>query len=169
MHSNSIDMETKKLTLVFTDSRGKCLDAYLNNPEIKVKYFKGLGLLDILELADGYIRVHDPTCVLFIGGVCDFTYKCRRTKKIMLKFYEYHFLLNHVSDIFKTAREITDRRYPGIRVGFGGICGFNINKYNRFEGYSPYQRLIDHVVDSVNRQILEDNIGHQVIHPTLTS
>lgn len=48
------NMEGKRLTLVFSDSRGKCLDAYLDNPEIKVKYFKGLGLLDILELADIY-------------------------------------------------------------------------------------------------------------------
>lgn len=87
-------MEARRLTLVFTDPRGKCLDAYLDNPEIKVKYFKGSGLLDILELADGYIQVHNPTCVLFIGGVCDLTYKCRRTKKIWLKYHEYNFLFN---------------------------------------------------------------------------
>lgn len=162
-------MENQRLTLVFTDSRGKCLDAYLENPEIKVKYFKGLGLLDIIELADGYIQVHRPTCVLFVGGICDFSNKCRRSGKISLKYHDYYFLFNHISDIFKTAREITDHRYPDIRIGFGGLCGFNINQYNREIGFSPYQRLIDHVISDKNRQILEDNIQHQIVHPTLTS
>lgn len=78
-------------------------------------------------------------------------------------------IFRHVSDLFKAAREITDQRYPEICVGFGGLCGFDKNRYNCEAGFSPYQQLIDYVCEGINRQFLEDNIGHSIVHPTLTS
>lgn len=161
-------MSSKNLTLVFTDSRGKCLDAYLDTDEIQVKYFKGCGLIDLVELADIYILNLKPTCVLFIAGVCDMTTRNRGTKNIALKFTTYGQLTDHMIGVFPEARMRTGHRYPNLRVGFGGLCGFEINRYNRWPGVSPYQRIIDDVVDSLNYVIMNNNIQHQIVHPTLT-
>lgn len=99
----------------------------------------------------------------------DLTYKNRRTGKIdLLKYYYYPPLFHHISETFKSARSMTDQRYPNIRIGFAGICRFNINRYNRMCGYSPYQWLIDSVTDMINKQILNDNVAHPIVwhwHP----
>lgn len=133
-----------------------------------MKCFKGIGLLDLIELASGYIEVHALTCILFIASVCDMTVKNRNYRQIALKYTLYWELCDHMSLLFQQARSIVNQKFPGIRVGFGGLCGFDFNRYNRIQSISPLQNVINRVVDFVNHQILNDNIFIGIVHPTLT-
>lgn len=160
--------KNQSLTLVFTDSRGKCLDAYLDHDNIKVKFFKGAGILQLVDLADQYICSFKPTCVLFIGGICDMTYKDTTAQDVKLRFTSYYPLLNHLSEKFSTARSLVSTRYPSLKVAFGGLCGMDLNRYNGLLGRSYYQSVIDMVIVAINLQIEEDNIANRLIHPTLT-
>lgn len=160
--------QNQALTLVFTDSRGKCLDAYLDHDHIKVKYFKGAGILQLVDLADQFICCHKPTCVLFIAGICDMTYKDHIARDVKLRFTSHYHLLNHLSEKFSSARLLVSTRHPHLRVAFGGLCGMDLNRYNGLPGHSEYQSVVDSVIVSINLQIEEDNIANHVIHPTVT-
>lgn len=145
-----LTMSRQSLTLVFTDSRGKCLDTYIDHDNIKVKYYKGVGLLQLIDLADHFIRYLNPTCVLFIAGICDLTFKDRLRRKIRLRYDNFYDMFHHLSEQFTQARLTTDSRYPHLMVAYGGVCGMDLNRYNREPGFSIHQRLIDRVIVAID-------------------
>lgn len=75
-----LDMFDKtRAGLVFTDSRGKSLDAFIENEAILVKAFSGAKLINIVNYAARYIWDLKPARVLFKGGTCDLTVKSHTT------------------------------------------------------------------------------------------
>lgn len=161
--------ESKDLLLVFTDSRGRNLDVYLDHPKILVKAYPGATLLQIIDHATPIIRDHQPACVLFIGGTCDLTVKNRNTRQISLRYNSFDQLLTHMLEVFKEARNQTRIRFPNIKTAFGGLCGIDLDRYNCFPTFSFFQPIIDDTVHLLNYSIKTDNIANGLIHPTLTS
>lgn len=98
---------------------------------ILVKAFKGAKLVNIIDYAAAYIWEYYPTRVLFIGGTCDLIVKRHATQEIRPRFLSSRLLLSHMLGVLHQAREIVLRLFPGVTVAFGGLCGVNINKYNR--------------------------------------
>lgn len=84
------------LTLVFSDSRGKNLDAFIDNESILVKAFKGAKLVSIMEYSANYIWEYKPARVLFIGGTCDLTVKRHDSQEIRPRFTTPRLLLAHM-------------------------------------------------------------------------
>lgn len=156
------------LTLIFTDSRGKNLDVYLNREDILVKAYKGASLLRIVDLSTPIIRQYNPTCVLYIGGTCDLTNMDRNTRVISPRLPNFPDLCAYMMNIFKEARRISNERFPGTMVLFGGLCGVNLNMYNGLPFYDLLQPVIDQTIDVLNYAIKADNLNHGLIHPVLT-
>lgn len=68
---------TRRFTMVFTDSRGRDLNDYLDNQQILVQSFNGAGLMDIIHQSVPFVADFHPTSILYIGGTCDLTTKTR--------------------------------------------------------------------------------------------
>lgn len=158
-----------KLLLVFTDSRGRNLDVYFDHPNILVSAYKYATLAQIIEYAEHTIRRLQPSCVLFIGGICDLTILNRSTRKITLRHETFDDLLTHMLDVFRMAREATNVKFLTTKIAFGGLCGMDINRYNGLQTFSSLQHIIHDTVHLLNYSIKTDNIAHGLIHPTLTS
>lgn len=58
---------------------------------------------------------------------------------------------------------------PNLRVVFGGLNGIELNRYNRWEGRSPCQYVIDDCVTQVNCYVRVLNRLNGNYHPRLTS
>lgn len=159
----------EKMLLVFTDSRGRDLDVYVNHPNILVKAYKGATLTQIVNYAEHTIHRLRPYCVLFIGGTCDLTTLDRLTRRVTLRHETFDELLTHMLDTFRQAREETNLKFPNIKIAFGGLCGIDINRYNGLQSFSNLQHIIDDTVHLLNYSIKTDNIASGLIHPTLTS
>lgn len=71
--------------------------------------------------------------------------------------------------LFKRARAETTRLFPDYMIAFGGLCGVDLNHYNRLPAFHILQPVIDDTVNTLNYAIHADNINHHVYHPTLTS
>lgn len=156
------------LTLIFSDSRGKNLDVYLDREDILVKAYKGAPLLRIVELSTPIINQYNPTCVIYIGGTCDLTVMDRNTRIISPRVSNFPDLCAYMMNTFKEARRISNERFPGTMVLFGGLCGVNLNMYNCLPFYDNLQPVIDQTIDVLNYAIKADNLNHGLIHPVLT-
>lgn len=157
------------LLLVFTDSRGRDLDVYLDSQDILVKAFSGAKLLQIVHYAEPIIRQYEPAGVLFIGGTCDLTIHNRATRRVTLRHNSLEDLLDHMIEVFKEARLYTNANFPAIKVAFGGLCGIDIDRYNGFNSFNHLQPVIDDTIHLLNYHIKTDNVACGLVHPTLTS
>lgn len=156
------------LTLVFTDSRGKSLDAFVENEAILVKAYSGAKLINIVNYAATHVWELNPARVLFIGGTCDLTVKSHATQRIRPRFMSSNTLISYMMGVLRQARALARRLFPGVVVAFGGLCGVNLNKYNRCFGYHSQQTVIDRVIDPINWEIKRGNMALGIVHPTLT-
>lgn len=161
--------DQRKLLLVFTDSRGKNLDVYIDHCDILVKAFKGATLAQIITYAEPIIHRLKPTCVLFIGGTCDLTILNRTTRMISLKYSTFDELLSHMLEVLKEARELTNAKFPAMKITFGGLCGIELYRYNGLPTTSHLQPIIDDTIHLLNYFIKTDNVACGIVHPTLTS
>lgn len=155
--------------MVFSDSRGRPLNDYLDERIILVQAFGGYKLLDIVEETRSYINDFHPTCVLYVAGTCDLTTKDKATKLIKPSFPSYVDLCTHMMTTFKMARTRATELFPQLKVAFGGLCGVNLNRYNKQAHIDPLQPIINDTVDTLNYAIRAENILHGLHHPTLTS
>lgn len=159
----------EKLLLVFTDSRGKNLDVYLEHPNVLIKAFSGATLHGIISRAESTILNLKPAGVLFIGGTCDLTTLDRATRTLSLRHDIIGDLLEHMIDVFRTARNTVNEKFPETKVAFGGLCGIDLDRYNGRATFSPLQPIVDDTIHLLNYHIKTDNIQHGLVHPTLTS
>lgn len=157
------------IAMVFTDSRRKNFDDYLDESLVLVQAFSGHGLRDIIEKSQSFISDFRPTCVLYIGGTCDLTTKDRITKMISPSLLTYADLCSHMISLFREARQRVTELFPDLRIAFGGLCGVNLNKYNGMTHFDPIQPVIDSTIETLNYAIKADNVRHDINHPTLTS
>lgn len=156
------------LTLIFSDSRGKNLDVYLNREDILVKSFKGAPLLRIIDLSTPIIREYNPTCIIYIGGTCDLTIMDCEKRVISPRIPNFPDLCAYMISTFKEARKVVNECFLGTMILFGGLCGVNLNMYNGIPHFHPLQPIIDQTIDVLNYAIKSDNINHGLIHPVLT-
>lgn len=92
--------DKKELLLVFTDSRGKNLDVYIDNQHILVKAYSAATLSQMIHFAEPIINLLMPAC-LFIGRTCDLTVLNSSTRMISLRFTTFEEMLTHMLDVFK--------------------------------------------------------------------
>lgn len=157
------------LLLVFTDSRGRNLKVYLDDQDILVKAYKGAKLLQIIQYAEPIIKEYKPAAVLFIGGTCDMTILDRNTRSISLRYDTLEDQLDHMIEVFKEARLRTNTIFPSIKVAFGGLCGFDLDRYNGLDFFNQLQPVIDDTIHLLNYHIKTDNVASGLVHLTLTS
>lgn len=154
--------------LIFTDSRGKNLNIYLEHPIIRIKAYSGATLGTMISRAEPIINNYKPACVLFIGGTCNLTTMDRVTHKVSLQHDSVGDLLEYMIGVFRDARATVLQKFPQIKVAFGGLCGIDIDRYNGLSSFSPLQHVIDDTIHLLNYHVKTDNIQHGLVHPTLT-
>lgn len=162
-----INMEP--ITAVFTDSRGRNLDAYIDMQAIQVKAFSGAKLRNIVHYSYPYVKELRPCNILFIGGTCDISVENHVTRHIRPRFLNSHDLLQYMRLVLNNAHEYAVELFPESHIGFGGLCGVSLSMYNRQPGTDRYQGIKDDMIDQFNFEIKSLNIQNGLIHPTLTS
>lgn len=159
----------RNITLILTDSRGIPVRRMIGDPNIKLEATRGARLHDMISIATTMIARYNPSSCLIIAGVNDMTVLDRRTRKVSLLYYDPFEMANHIIRAINRARRRLIQLFEGVKFGFGGIIGLNLNHYNNIEGYSPYQWVIDGAVRQINAYIRLLNQQQNLYHPRLTS
>lgn len=157
------------ITAVFSDSRGRNLDAYIDMESILVKPFPGAKLWNIVHYSIPYIRELNPSNILYIGGTCDLSVKNHVTRHIRPRYLNSLDLLQHMRSVLNNAHDYASEIFPGSRIAFGGLCGVSLSMYNHEPGTHRYQGIIDDMIDQFNFEVKSLNIRNGLVHPTLTS
>lgn len=161
-------MSYNNLTLVFTDSRGRNLESYLDSNYFQVIFFPGAKLGSIVRYAEQYISELHPANIIFIGGTCDLTVRQRISRRIRPRFPTSDQLLSHMIDVLFKAHDDARDLYPTYTIAFGGLCGVHLNMYNNLPGTHHQQPVIDQMIDQFNHEVKMLNIQNGIIHPTIT-
>lgn len=159
----------ESITAVFTESRGRNLDAYLDTEAIQVKAFPGAKLRNIIQYSYPYVKELNPRNILYIGGTCDISVKNHTTRHIRPRYLSSNDLLQHMRMVLNSAFEYAVELFPNSNIAFGGLCGINLNMYNRQPGTHTLQGVIDNMIDQYNFEVKSLNIRNGLVHPTLTS
>lgn len=141
--------------IVISDSRGRFLQEYLPAEGIKVLYYSGATLVDIVKLSHAQCTSMKPKHILVMGGICNMSQKNRQTREITLRFDNEENLLTHMKSVFYEAWELAHNLYPNVNVMFAGLCGLDLNCCNGLYGYHRLQPVIDNVIDLLNQFIVE--------------
>lgn len=162
----SIDRNT---TLVLLDSRGAPVLRQINNPGIVCRMYRGARLQEIVRHAEELIPHIRPKSCLIVAGVNNLTYKNRCNGLVYLNYYDPFELANHIIRLVNRMRAKLIRMFPATKICFGGIVGMNLNKYNRREGFSPYQWILDEAIRQINAYLRLLSQQLQLYYPRLTS
>lgn len=157
------------ITAVFTDSRGRNLDAYIDMEAIQVKAFSGAKLRNIVQYSYLYVRDLNPRNILYIGGTCDISVKNHVSRHIRPRYLSSFELLQHMREVLYNAHAYATELFPNSYIAFGGLCGVSLSIYNRQPGTHMHQGIIDDMIDQFNFEVKSLNIRNGLVHPTLTS
>lgn len=151
------------------DSRGVAVSRRIDEPNVICRAVRGARLQDIPGLTEYYISTYNPSTCLIIMGINNMTILNRRTRTVSLVYYDPFELANHVIRLINRIRSCLIARYEGVRFGFGGLIGINLNHYNGLDGYSPYQWVMDEAIMQINAYVRLLNLQLNLYHPRLTS
>lgn len=110
----------ESITAVFTDSRGRNLDAYIDMDSIKVKAFPGAKLRKIVEYSYAYVKELSPRNILYIGGTCDISVRNHETRHIRPRYLDSSDLLQHMRAVLYGAYDYATELFPHSQIAFGG-------------------------------------------------
>lgn len=158
-----------RLTLVVCDSRGKGVFPLLDDPSIICRSYPGATLEGLLPILHELILKYQPISCLIAVGVNDLTFLNRALRYVLPRLSDPFALANSVIQKMLYIRQDLMTRFPGLHVVFGGINGIDLNRYNRIEGVSPVQNVIDDSVTQINCYIRLLNRVKGSYHPRLTS
>lgn len=165
----SIFLIARNTTLVILDSRGIPVQRLIDDPGVVCRSYRGARLQDITRHAEDLIPVIRPTSCLIVAGVINLTHKNRRNGMVILIYYDPFELANFVIRLINRMRLRLISLFPTTKICFGGIIGINLNKYNKLEGFSPYQWIIDEAIRQINAYLRLLCQQSQLYYPRLTS
>lgn len=154
--------------IVISDSRGRLLQNHLFNERIKVLFYSGATLDNMLRLSHPQCLSIRPKYILVLGGICNMSQKNRRTGVISLRLVNEADLLASMKTAFLSAWELAQQLYPTCRIMFSGLCGLDLNRANGWFGYHLHQPIIDNVIEGINQYIVELNFRAGVFQPKMT-
>lgn len=159
----------RNVTVVICDSRGVPVRRRISDDNVICEAVRGARLQDVPGLADELISRYNPATCLIIAGINNMTIMNRRTRKVSLVYYDPFELANHVIRLINRIRTYLTGMHRGVRFGFGGMIGIDLNHYNSIEGYSPFQWVVDEAVRQINAYVRLLNQQCNLYHPRLTS
>lgn len=165
----SIHLCHRSVTVIVMDSRGAPLQRMIVDPNVIIEARSGARLQDMVGLATSLIKRHNPISCLIVAGINNMTRMNRQTRKVSLIYYDPFDLANHIIRLINRIRRYLIYTFPGVKFGFGGIIGMNLNHYNNLDGYSPHQWVMDEAVRQINAYIRLLNQQAHLYHPRLTT
>lgn len=157
------------LTIAITDSRGRNLDAWVENEEILISAHSGAKLMDTALEALHIIPRFNPDVIVLIAGINDITVMNRQTRRVRLISNSRSTIINHLITQINRAKSLILATHPNVLVAVGGIIGIEMNTYNRRNGTSYFQPIIEDVINAINCYIRQMNLDSNLPHPRLTS
>lgn len=154
--------------IVIADSRGRFLQDYLHSDRIKVLFYSGATLDNMLRRSHAQCLSIRPKYILVLGGICNMSQKNRQSGEITLRFSNEAELWTSMKSAFLEAWELAHEFYPSYKIMFAGLCGLDLNRCNGLYGYHLLQPIIDNVIVSINQFIVELNFRAGVYQPKLT-
>lgn len=167
--SHTTFLYSRDRTLVLFDSRGVPVQRLLDDPAVICKSYRGARLQDISKHAERLIPRYQPVSCLVVAGINNLTTRIGRTGTVSLLYYDSFELANHLIRLINRVRSKLLERFPSVNLCFGGILGMNLNMYNRRDGYSPYQWILDDAVRQINAYIRLLSQQSYLYFPRLTS
>lgn len=158
-----------RITLVIADSRGRKVLPLLDHPDIVCRFFPGASLEDSLPRIHELVMRYHPVSCLITLGVNDLTYIDRQLRYVYPRICDPFFLANSIIKKMIYIRKSLMKAQSGLRVIFSGLNGIDLNKYNRLDGKSTEQFVIDDCVTQVNSYVRILNRLDGNYHPRLTS
>ena len=142
-----------KSILVVADSRGRDLDHDLRKDttlSFTVLVYPGSGLIKLLTMAElNHPESYD--LIFILGGICDITQKCSRTRKVALRHDAGSTLVDNLESGLRNS--LPKLRSINPNVIMATTFGVNLSTYNRdYPGPSPHpqQNDLNHSVRRVN-------------------
>lgn len=157
------------LTIVVTDSRGRNLDTWVDNEEVLISFHSGARLLDVAHQALNIISRFRPDVILLMAGVNDMTYIDRISRKVKLVTTSRGLMIQHLINQINQAKSLITTSFPKVKVAIGGIIGIELNMYNRVQGISPWQYVVNDAITAINSYIRQLNRDSNLPTPRLTS
>lgn len=159
----------RNITFALFDSRGIPVQRMMDNPAVVCRSYRGARLQDIARHAEELIPVIRPTSCLIVAGVNNLTHKNRHNGTVLLIYYDPFELANHIIRLVNRMRIRLTRSFPTTKICFGGVIGMNLNKYNKLDGISPYQWILDEAIRQINAYLRLLCQQSQLYYPRLTS
>lgn len=156
-------------TLVVMDSRGRRIQAGMENSSIICKSYSGATLRSIRLRVESLIIRHRPVTCLILVGVNDLTLYDRITRTVTLAKYDPFDLANSIIARVLSLRKHLIIRFPNTKIIFGGINGIDIAQFNKDEFNASIQSTIDDCITQVNAYLRLLNRVHGWYHPRFTS
>lgn len=157
------------LMIVIADSRGRNLDAWIENEQILVSFKPGAKLFDVALSALEIIPRFKPDMILLMAGINDITIMNKHTRRVRLISNSSSAIISHVTYEINKAKSLILNSYPDVKIAVGGIIGICLNVYNRCPGISRLQPIIDEAITGINAYIHQMNSDSGLPHPRLTS
>lgn len=158
-----------RVTLVVCDSCGKRVLPLLDDVNIVCRAYPGATLESILPKLYELIDNYQPISCLIAVGVNDLTHLNRALRSVQPKMNDPFLLANSVIRKILSIRRRLLSHYPDLHVVFGGVNGIDLHRYNRIQGISPMQNVIDDCITQINCYIRLLNRQNRSYHPRLTS
>lgn len=111
------------LTIIIADSRGRNLDAYLDDENILVTFYSGAILAYIAERAIDVITRFQPDMIVVMAGINDITILNRTSCRVRLAANNSSILFNLLTDNINHAKRRILSVLRDVKIAFGASLG----------------------------------------------
>lgn len=140
-----------------------------NEPNIRVFSYPGAKLTEVVLRSMHHVYDFKPTTIIYMAGINDISVLNPITRKVSLRFRHLEELMEHLSSIFKSTRDLLANEFPNTKVIFAGIIGIDLAKYNHMLYRAPDQDKLNDFILEVNKLIRSNNVDNHVTHVYFTA
>lgn len=160
--------------VIIADSRGSGLQAEFDmmatQPfDVKVLSFKGKGILDAVQMAISKLIWWAPKIIVILNGLCDLTQKDKASKRVSLRYQSVEeAVLNHTESMDHARHYLYVQLIESpCQLVFAHVVGMDLMKYNKENGQSDQQAMLDESITAINIAVNRFNEQHDAVAPWL--
>lgn len=160
-----------KPVLLIADSRGRNLDSSflgLTDCEVTVAVYPGADILTSITRANALLNRCDWSQIYILSGICNVTYKDKKTKKLYLRIQDPQQLLTYFQELLVSAfgklTSTVTNTSTNCKFIFAPLTGIDLAKYNKSK-IDSNQELLNNCIEMINLEIASFNREKKVFTP----
>ena len=168
-----VTLGSKRLHVIFTDSRGRDLKHRLNKlnntgEHFMIMVYEGATLQDLVEAVMEYLPRHLFDVIYMVGGACDITNKDKLTGKITFDWKPGKDLKIQLVGCLLHADEEFKRIFPASKIVYCTLIGVELQRVVTSQVISQEnQNLANEAVWEFNTAVFDLNSRNNVFSPSL--